>query len=147
MTVSRALFGAASCKDGHVRAFGGLSALGLQSSVESYDVAKNEWTKGASASTRRYAHGTAQVGNGDVLLISGTSDGKNPIASVEIYTPGTDTWQKAADLPTPRLGVAAAASADGRVFHPGPDRESAVARRVDPRVRRGDQQVDEVAHQ
>lgn len=116
MNTARSLFGAVSGSDGRVRVFGGLTTVGLTSSVEAYDAKANAWTDGANGKVGRYAHTVAQSSNGDVYVIGGTSNGKTPIGTVEIYSEAQDSWTSAPDLPTPRLGLAAATAKDGRIF-------------------------------
>lgn len=116
MNTARSLFGAVSGTDGRARVFGGLTTVGLTSSVEAYDAKANAWTEGANGKVGRYAHTVAQDTNGDVYVLGGTSNGKTPIGTVEIYSATKDAWTSAPDLPTPRLGLAAATAKDGRVF-------------------------------
>ncbi len=116
MQFSRSVFGAATGKDGEVRVFGGLSALGLAKAVEAYDESKNTWTEGAFASVPRYGHTVTQDGSGNVYVLGGTSDGATPIKSVEVYDPTANTWSNAPDMPTARLGLGAAVAPDGRLF-------------------------------
>ena len=82
MNTARSLFGAVTGTDGQVRVFGGLSTVGLTSSVEAYDAKANAWTDGTNAKVGRYAHTVAQDSNGDVYVIGGTSNGKTPIGTV-----------------------------------------------------------------
>lgn len=116
MNYPRSLFGAVTSNDGKIRVFGGLGALGLQNSAETYDPIANTWTENTPASTKRYGHTVAQDASGNVLVIGGTLDGATPIATVEAYAPASDTWSKLTDLPTARLGLAAATAPDGRIF-------------------------------
>jgi len=116
MEFPRSVFGAATGKDGRVRAFGGLSTVGLAKSAEAYDEATNAWSQGAFATVPRYGHTVTEDASGHVYVLGGTSDGANPIASVEVYDPASDSWSAAPDMPTARLGLAAATAKDGRIF-------------------------------
>jgi Kelch motif len=120
MSKPRDLFAVVSGADGKIRAFGGLSTTGLETSFETYDPAANAWTLGAShATVARYGHAAAADASGNVYVIGGTSDGKTPLGSVEVYAPATDTWTTAPDLPTPRLGLAATLGKDGKIYTMG----------------------------
>ena len=39
-----------------------------------------------------------------------------PVADVDAYDPATDTWTRVAEMPTPRLELAAATGADGKIY-------------------------------
>jgi hypothetical protein len=116
MLAPRALFGAVTGSDGLVRAFSGLTNIGLVSSVEAYDATANTWTAGAVGTVARYAHTVAADASGNVYVIGGTSNGMTAIGSVEVYSTTTNAWTTAPDLPTPRLGLGAATAKDGRIF-------------------------------
>jgi N-acetylneuraminic acid mutarotase len=116
MNRARALFGAVTGKDQKVRAFGGLTNLGLSASVETYDPQADAWTVGPNAKLGRYAHAVALGADDRAYVIGGTKDGATALASVDVYDPKTDGWISAPDLPTARLGAGAAASVDGRIW-------------------------------
>ncbi len=87
MSTPRQLTAALLSSDGRVRVFGGLGG-NVKSSVEAYDPVTNAWENGASASVKRYGHCVAEDSSGRAIVFGGTSDGVNPNASVEAYTPG-----------------------------------------------------------
>lgn len=65
MAMARSLFAAVTGKDARIRTFGGLTGFGLDNTTESYDPAKNTWTKtAATASVHRYGHAATQDANG-----------------------------------------------------------------------------------
>jgi kelch-like protein 18 len=53
--------------------------------------------------------------DGRIFAIGGY-DGSNRLATVEAYTPSTNSWATVASIPTARDGLAAVVSADGRIF-------------------------------
>jgi len=117
MTTSRSLFAAINGKDGRIRSLGGLTPKGLDDSAEAYDPVANTWTPATShASVRRYGHAATQDAEGHVVVLGGTSNGTNPIASVEMFSPADDSWTQLEDLPTARLGLGAATGKDGRIY-------------------------------
>jgi hypothetical protein len=117
MKTPRSLFAAVNGKDARIRTFGGLTVAGLDDTTETFDPIANTWTKAAgTSSVRRYGHSATQDATGRVFVLGGTSDGQAPIGVAEIFSPSDGTWTTIADLPTPRLGVAAATGKDGRVY-------------------------------
>ena len=117
MTTARALFAAVNGKDGRIRSVGGLTLKGLDDSAEAYDPATNKWTAAATpGAVRRYAHAATQDATGNIYVVGGTSDGASPIADFEMFSPSDGSWTTLADLPTARLGLAAATGKDGRIY-------------------------------
>jgi hypothetical protein len=47
-------------------------------------------------------------------VLGGNNNG--PVAGVEAYTPGTNSWTTVASLPVPRAELAGALGADGRIY-------------------------------
>ena len=70
----------------------------------------------ADMPTARYNFGTCVVG-GKVFAIGGEVDkfGDISIATVEVYDPKTDTWERKADMPTARSGVSTLV-VDGKIY-------------------------------
>ena len=40
----------------------------------------------------------------------------NQLGTVEVYSPSTNTWKAAANMPGPRIHAAAALGGDGRIY-------------------------------
>lgn len=97
----RKLHSAVLLPDGQVMVIGGAYV----SSCERYDPVNNTWTTTASLSIPRY-YAAATMYFGKVYVVGGYSTA-NPnatveTASVEIYTPSTNTWSAGSDLKAAR---------------------------------------------
>jgi hypothetical protein len=84
-----------------------------------FDPALQTWTAAAPLTTARNAAGGA-VANGLFYVIGGRAPGirrsdQQPLASVEVYNPATDSWAAGPPLPTAR-GSLAVASLAGRLY-------------------------------
>lgn len=76
--------------------------------VEVYDPVTNRWTLKSSAGQSRFG-GTATAQGAKLFLIGGrevTPTGVQPVRTVKVYHPTTNTWTDAAPLPTARDGIA-----------------------------------------
>jgi Kelch motif/Galactose oxidase, central domain len=82
--------------------------------VETYDPASNTWTViAATLPTPRQGLAAAVTG-GALHTVGGSVTG--PLATHEIYHPGTGTWTSGAPLPTARSALGAATGPDGRIY-------------------------------
>ena len=63
----------------------------------------------------RMNHAAAVLGDGRVLVIGGTADGTNALATVDIYDPVTRTVGVGPNLSTPRMSATATTTLDGKV--------------------------------
>jgi N-acetylneuraminic acid mutarotase len=115
MSIPRELAAAVTGDDGRMRVFGGLGFFGVESSQEAYDPVTNTWATGEAGAQARYGHAAVTDASGRALVLGGTPDGVSPTASVEAYMPSTGDGRRS-DLPTARLGLAAARAPDGRIF-------------------------------
>lgn len=84
-----------------------------------FDPSLGTWLSAAPLATARNAAGGAVL-DGKFYVVGGRSPGirradQQPLASVEVYTPGTDRWDPLAPLPTARGSLAVVALA-GRVY-------------------------------
>jgi N-acetylneuraminic acid mutarotase len=109
--------GAAATHSGNLYAIGGRSA-GPLSDLDRYTPATDTWVSLASMPTARRGLGAAVVGN--ALYAIGGSTGTapcsgSPLATVERYDIDTDTWSRAAPLPSPRSDLAAVAHG-GKIY-------------------------------
>ena len=99
--------------DGLLYAMGGIGG-GNQgtTTMESYDPASSTWTSRASMPIAEPKHEFACAAiNGRIYVAGGLDgDGSEESASVEVFTPGTDTWTAGASLPS---GGAARAGVTG----------------------------------
>ena len=120
MAAARQFHGSATLPDGRVMVFGGYSggSPAVLSSAEIYDPATGLWSAAASLTAPRYAMATTALADGRVLVAGGYHHGV--LASVEIYTPATDTttdtWTPAAPLHLERSDAAAVTLPDARVL-------------------------------
>jgi len=77
--------------------------------VEVYDPATNTWSSAAPMPTARGALAAAAV-NGRIYAIGGFAYSNNlfqPLDTVEVYDPSSDTWSTAAPMPTRKYDLAA----------------------------------------
>jgi len=88
----------------------------IQNTVEVYDPASNGWSTAAPMPTARTRLAAVAGPDGKIYAIGGsttsTLDLTGYTSVVEAYDPLTDSWETAASLNTPRVGLAAAVSGD-----------------------------------
>jgi hypothetical protein len=87
------------------------------------------WMAAASLSVARDRTAAAELPDGTVMAIGGTSDGVTALSSTEIFDPVTATWSPGASMTHARKQHAAVVLADGTVLVVGGD---AIAERYDP---------------
>lgn len=120
MPTARACLAATGALDGRVFALGGGCSLGFNlNTVEAYTPSTNTWTTQPSMLTPRRFLAAATGRDGRIYAIGGVgSQGESEAytATVEAYTPSTNTWTAVAPMPTARAGAAAAAGHDGRIY-------------------------------
>ncbi|HET9498070.1 MAG TPA: kelch repeat-containing protein [Candidatus Limnocylindria bacterium] len=78
--------------DGTVLVAGSMSGSVAMPSAERYEAATGEWTATASMSDGRLGHTATRLLDGTVLVVGGTDsviDGGVPLASAELYDPGS----------------------------------------------------------
>jgi len=129
MTARQAL-AAATGADGRIFAIGGEGGLQQLSKVEAYTPSTNTWATVAPMPTARDHLAAARGADGRIYAIGGrTVAGNNSTifhATVEAYTPSSNSWATVASMPTARLGLAAAVGADGRIYAIGGNSASTV---------------------
>src|SRR5438445_10866903 len=74
------------------------------------------WTILAGMPTPRSELAAAVGADGRLYAIGGADTGGGPLATVEAYTPATNTWVTVASLSTARSGFAAVEATDGRIY-------------------------------
>ena len=74
---------------------------------------KGKWVKKADMPTGRSQLAAATVSG--LIYVMGGWDGKQELATFEVYNPATDTWKKLADMPTPRR-AASAVTVAGKIY-------------------------------
>jgi len=89
---------AAAIVDGKIYVTGGLAG-GYSNTLEAYDPVTDSWATLTSLSQARAWHASAAV-HGKLYVFGGFSD-DDRIDLVEVYSPASDTWARAADLPLP----------------------------------------------
>ena len=112
---------AATGTDGRIYAFGGCGGPGCVSSFATwaYDVGTGVWQGVSGLNTPRHYLAAAAGSDGRIYAIGGnrlTEFTEEILSSVEAYDPATDTWVEVGSLASPRMGLAAAAGPDGRVY-------------------------------
>ena len=89
MLDARAGHTASLLPDGRVLLAGGHNSGGALSSLEIFDPINDAFTSAGTLTAPRMNHAAAVLGDGRVLVIGGTTDGTNPLATVDIYDPVT----------------------------------------------------------
>jgi N-acetylneuraminic acid mutarotase len=117
MPTARAGLGVAVGKDGRVYAVGGMYGSVLKT-VEVYTPATNTWEKLPDLKIGRMSAGVSAGADGRIYVVGGSSTTSTPgaLASVEVYSPATNTWTTAADLPTPTADLVTVTGVDGRIY-------------------------------
>jgi len=113
--------------NGKVLVTGGLDVNGKPvSSAEIYDPTTSTWASTASLADARSSHtatplGDSVSGRSDprVLVTGGTGADGKPLASAELYDPGTGTWSKTGSLAQARSSPAATVLPDGKALVTG----------------------------
>ena len=104
---------------GYVLLAGGLPERGAgQSALADVEILGPDGRLRAAAplNTPRYGHAAVRLG-GRVVVLGGF--GQGPLADVEVYHPGRDTWTTLAPLSLPRSGHAAVRLSDDTVLVTG----------------------------
>lgn len=106
--------------DGRILVAGGIGAGEILDSAELYNPALRAWTVTGSMGVARLGHSLTVLPGGGVLAAGGTStsDAIRPIASAEVYDPGTGRWSPVASMNAARFEHTATL-VDGRVLMAG----------------------------
>jgi hypothetical protein len=117
--------------DGEVLVAGGSTTIVGSSpfplaTAELYDPRTRAWTAIGSMATARTGHTATLLADGKVLVVGGVAafgdyTPRSPLASAELYDPGTQTWTAAADMNEARDGHTATLLLDGNVLVVGGD--------------------------
>jgi hypothetical protein len=104
--------------DGTVLVVGGEDADSALASAEIYVPPMNSWIDTNPLSTPRSGHTATLLFDGRVLVTGGSDveDAKNPIATGEIYEPGTQKWSPIANMTEARVNHTAVALSSGKVL-------------------------------
>jgi Protein kinase domain/Kelch motif len=108
--------------DGLIYAIGGSDGRPKSpplTTVEAFDPGLDSWSRRSDLEIGRYDAAAVTAHDGRIVVIGGVTHGLGPeavLGSVEAYTPSTDRWAKLPSLRTPRRGLAAAVSTDGRIW-------------------------------
>jgi hypothetical protein len=118
MLVARQFPGATEGIDGRIYVFGGRNSAGaILSDDEVYDPTSNTWTTIAPMPDPRAQTAVATDRQGRIYVVGG-DDGTGGSASVERYTPATNTWDTGvtADPAGGTLGGTGVRGTDGRIY-------------------------------
>ena len=119
MPTARSCLAVTAARDGRIFALGGGCSAGEnRDTVEAYQPATDTWTAQAPMPTPRRFLTAATDRGGRIYAIGGVGpqgDSEAYTATVEAYTPSTNTWTAVAPMPTARAGAAAARGHDGRI--------------------------------
>ena len=107
-TINRAGQTATELENGDVLIVGG-------SSAEIYFAASGKFGATGSPNFARENHAAVRLSDGRVL-ISGGSDGKNPLRSTEIFDPANGSFTPAAEMNEPRSGHTATVLPNGKII-------------------------------
>ncbi|WP_437953235.1 kelch repeat-containing protein [Sorangium sp. So ce296] len=112
-------------QSGKVLVAGGLARLEALASAELYDPADDTWSPVSQTMlVARYNHTATWLESGEVLVLGGQRDNINapavePVDTVELYDPETDTWTPRASMATSRAYHTATLLPDGEVLVTG----------------------------
>jgi len=132
LPVRRARLGLAAF-DKRLYAVGGLTAEGVSSRLDIYDIETDRWSEGASLPLQ-LANVGAVAAAGRIVVPGGCDAQGIPVVTVHAYAPVEDVWETFADLPEPLCGYALTALDDQIYLFGGWDgqRNRAIALRYDP---------------
>jgi N-acetylneuraminic acid mutarotase len=106
--------------DGRIYVFGGSDANNNGvATVQVYDPGTNTWSLLPSMPVARDRPSAATLPDGRIYVLGGGPSFfsfAQPLARVDVFTPGSNTWAQAADLPSDSNPFAAVAGADGRIY-------------------------------
>jgi hypothetical protein len=114
-----------------------LSVLGVGTTTAQTPSAQPTGSPGPTLETKRGLHTATLLDDGSVLIVGGVGEGREPLASAELYHPESRAFSTVGSLGEPRLGHVAALLDDGSVLIiGGADFEKpASMERYDPRAR------------
>ena len=122
MPAARSGHTATVLRSGKVLVVGGTGDSGTFASCLLYDPRTGIWTTTGSLGTARRGHTATMLTSGEVLVAGGENGptiSPTPLASAELYDPGTGTWSATSSLGSARSGHAAALLEDGTVLVAG----------------------------
>jgi N-acetylneuraminic acid mutarotase len=123
MAEARFAFRTILLPDGRVLVAGGSNASDVLATAELYDPSNGRWTAtGSMTEARSNSHTATLLADGTVLVTGGgyTADG-SPLASAELYDPGSGRWTATASMTVGRVAQTATLLPDGRVLVAGGD--------------------------
>jgi hypothetical protein len=100
---------------------GGDSTLTVAPSLEIFDPRTMTWQTGANLTTARISASAVLAPDGRIYAIGGALDANSytATATVEAYTPATNTWAPVAQLNVPRFSGVALVGPDNRIYFMG----------------------------
>jgi large repetitive protein len=143
MKDGRQYFTATLLPDGKVLVAGGFNSCDDDfcsdlNTAELYDPATGSWSDTGSFSGAREQQTATLLGDGDVLLAGGLTEGGDSgvghaYADADLYDPSTGTWTRTAPMPAPHSGQTATLLSNGWVLTAGG--QSAAAQVYEPQRR------------
>ena len=101
--------------DGTVLVVGGTTFFGPTATAEMYHPDTGEWSYASGKlNTARTGHAAVRLDDGKVLIIGGSDQASNPLSSVELFDPETETFRLMASLPN--------SLSSGQAFNVGNDK-------------------------
>jgi N-acetylneuraminic acid mutarotase/murein DD-endopeptidase MepM/ murein hydrolase activator NlpD len=101
--------------DGTVLVAGGTTFFGPTATAEMYNPDTGEWSYASGKlNTARTGHAAVRLDDGKVLIIGGSDQASNPLSSVELFDPETETFRLMASLPN--------SLSSGQAFNVGNDK-------------------------
>lgn len=97
---------------------GKIVVVGADETVNSYDIATNAWTAGATGTTSRYNAIVVALSDGRTIVTGGNA-GSTALKSTDMYDPSTNSWTTKATMSSVRTSAAAVLLPSGKVLVAG----------------------------
>jgi N-acetylneuraminic acid mutarotase len=125
MPTARSGLAAATDLDGNVYAFGGSDLTDALDTVEVYNAVSKTWSSMSPVTgeplapmpTARLNFAAATGLDGTIYVLGGTDADGHALATMDAYNPYRNTWSSVARMSVPRMNLAAATDAHGRMIY------------------------------
>lgn len=119
MAAARSFHTAVLLHDGRVLVTGGLDAVAILATSETYWPITDTWVPAAPMINPRYGHTATLLPNGQVLVTGGRGVTGEVLASAELYDPHQGTWTPTGSMSTGRSDFTATPLPGGKVLVAG----------------------------